>query len=126
MTTAHGVFSYNIILVQHNHTFYEHFSLAACISFTILAKPLVSLLNLAINTAYVETKAEPIMLKNLPIILSQISLNFDPLFLFYSHISPIIPSNFYCINDDNVHNTHGNCYIGQQDVVIVDFSSEFA
>lgn len=52
--TAHDVFSYNIILVQHNHTFYEHFSLAACISFTILAKPLVSLLNLAINTAYVE------------------------------------------------------------------------
>ena len=26
------------------------------------------------------------MLKKLPIILSQISQNFDPLFLFYSHI----------------------------------------
>ena len=34
----------------------------------------------------IQVKAEPIMLKNLPIILSRISQNFDPLFLFYSHI----------------------------------------
>ena len=51
-------------------------------------------------------KVEPIMLKNLPIILSQTSQIFDPLFYFIPISSPIIPNyscNFYCINDNNVH-----------------------
>ena len=39
------------------------------------------------------------MLKNLPIIPSQTSQNFYPLFLFYSQASPIIPFLFYCVND---------------------------
>ena len=49
-------------------------------------------------------RAEPNMLKILPIIIpSRTSQIFDPLFLS----SPIIPTyscNFYCIGDNNVHN----------------------
>ena len=54
-------------------------------------------------------RAEPNMLKILPIITSRISQNFDPLFLPTS--SPIIPTyscNFYCIGDNNVQ---GRSYI---------------
>ena len=40
----------------------------------------------------VRVRAEPNMLKILPIIPSRISQNFDPLFLFYAHIIPIIPT----------------------------------
>ena len=50
-------------------------------------------------------RAEPIMLKSLPIILSQ---NFDPLFLFYSLL--ILLYQWY-----NIRNIHmQNCYIGEQ------------
>ena len=41
--------------------------------------------------------------------------------------SPIIPTyscNFYCIGDNNVHNTHSDYYTGEQDITSVDFSSE--
>ena len=62
------------------------------------------------------------MLKILPPKLPQI---FDPLFLFYSHIiTPIIPTyscNFYCISDNNVHNTHSDYYTGEQDIDSADF-----
>ena len=41
------------------------------------------------------TEPEPIMLLFLPIIPSRNSQNFYPLFLFYSHASPIIPVIFF-------------------------------
>ena len=56
-------------------------------------------------------RAEPNMLKILPIIPSQTSQNFDLLFLFYSHIITYYSYlflYFYCIGDDNVHNTHSD------------------
>ena len=47
----------------------------------------------------ISIRAEPNMLKILPIIPSRTSQIFDPLFLFYATSSPIIPTyscNFYC------------------------------
>ena len=42
----------------------------------------------------------PIMLKNLPVIPYQTSLNFYPLFFFIPVVLPIIPFLFYCVNDN--------------------------
>ena len=56
-------------------------------------------------------RAEPNMLKILPIIPSRTYQIFDPLFLFIPTSSPIIPTyscNVYCIGDINVHNTHSD------------------
>ena len=64
------------------------------------------------------------MLKILPIIPSRTSQNFDPLFLFYSPIIPTYSCNFYCISDNNVHNTHSDYYTGEQDIASAGFSSE--
>ena len=41
-------------------------------------------------------RAEPIMLKTLPIILSRISQIFDPLSLFYSHIITYYIPTYSC------------------------------
>ena len=41
--------------------------------------------------------------------------------------SPIIPTyscNFYCIDDNSVHNTHSDYYTVEQDTASADFSSE--
>ena len=60
------------------------------------------------------------MLKILPTIPSRTSQNFDRLFMFYSPI----PVFFYCIGDNNVHNTHSDYYTGEQDIASAGFSSE--
>ena len=68
------------------------------------------------------------MLKSLPIILSQNSQNFDPLFLYHHLLFLLILVIFIVsmiIMSSKDHDTHGNCYIGQPDVVSADFSSEF-
>ena len=82
-----------------------------------------------INVLYI--RAEPNMLKMLPNIPSRTSQIFDPLFLFYSHITTYysyirtsIFLHFYCIGALNVHNTHGDYYTGEQDIASADFSSE--
>ena len=70
-----------------------------------------------------------IMLKNLPIIFPKIPKILNHYSYFIPISSPIIPTyscNFYCINDNNVHNTHGNCYIAETDVVSANFYSESA
>ena len=46
-------------------------------------------------------RLEPNMLKNLPIIPSQTSQNFYPLFFFILIAPPIIPFLLYCV-DDNI------------------------
>ena len=53
------------------------------------------------------------MLKSLPTILSQISQNFDLLFLFYSLLISNYSCNFHFINDNNVHNAHADYYTGE-------------
>ena len=30
----------------------------------------------------------------------------------------------FCIDDNNVHSTHSDCYTGEQDIASADFSSE--
>ena len=72
-----------------------------------------------------------------PIICSKIYLLFLPeLPKFLTHYSyfiptssPIIPTyscNIYCIDDNNVHNTHSDYYTvtDEQDIASADFSSE--
>ena len=58
--------------------------------------------------------------------LPKLLKKFEPLFLFYSHIITYVyySCNFYCIGDNNVHNTHSDYYTGEQDIASADFSSE--
>ena len=58
-------------------------------------------------------------------------LKFPKFFTHYSYFiltsSPIILTyscNFYCICDNNVHNTDSHYYTGEQDVASADFSSQ--
>ena len=56
------------------------------------------------------------MLKILPIIPSQTSQSLTHYSYFIPTSSPIIPTyscNFYCIGDNNVHNTHSDYYTGE-------------
>ena len=65
---------------------------------------------------YYCARAEPNMLKILPIIPSRTSQNFDPYSYFMPTSSPIIPTyscNFYCISDNNVLNIHSDYYTGE-------------
>ena len=58
------------------------------------------------------------MLKFLPIIPSQTSQNFDPLFIFIPTWATSSPISYiyllHCIDDNNVHNTHSDYYTGEQ------------
>ena len=57
--------------------------------------------------------AEPNMLKILSIIPSKFLTYYS---YFIPTSSPIIPTyscNFYCIGDNNVNNTHSDCYTGE-------------
>ena len=71
--------------------------------------------------------ADPNILKFLPIIPFGTSQIFDPIYLFYCHIITYYSSlflYFYCIGDNNVHNTHTDYYTGEQDIASADFSLE--
>ena len=58
----------------------------------------------------------------LNIIPSRTSQNFDPLFLFYSHIITYYSYSSYFII--NIYNTHNDYYTGEQNIASVDFSSK--
>ena len=51
----------------------------------------------------IQSKPEPIILSDLPIIPSRISHNIYPLFLFYSHVITYYSLNVYCVSDNEVH-----------------------
>ena len=63
------------------------------------------------------------MLKILPIIPSRTSRPIILILFPHCHLLAI-PCNFYCIGDNNVHNTHSDYYTGEQDIASADFSSE--
>ena len=57
----------------------------------------------------IQARAEPNMLKILPIIPSRTSQKFYILFILFHIITYYC--NFYCMGDNNVHNTHSDYYM---------------
>ena len=65
---------------------------------------------------YYCARAEPNILKILPIFLPELPKILTHYSYFMPTSSPIIPTyscNFYCISDNNVFNTHSDYYTGE-------------
>ena len=70
------------------------------------------------------SRAEPNMLKFYLLFLPKLLTHYSYFIRTSSPINPIYSCNFYCIGDNNVHNTHSDYYTGEQDIAGADFSKE--